>query len=157
MAIEKEVETIPKELEILDESVDVVKPQAMQEGGDVNVEMMEDGGAEVDFDPNAGGMEGGEQHEANLAEFMEEEDMSSLASDLQSSFDEMKSSRQEWEDGYTKGLDLLGFKYENRSEPFQGASGATPPSISRSCYPVSSFSLQRIITCRRSSAYTNIR
>ena len=127
MAIEKEVETIPKELEILDESVDVVKPQAMQEGGDVNVEMMEDGGAEVDFDPNAGGMEGGEQHEANLAEFMEEEDMSSLASDLQSSFDEMKSSRQEWEDGYTKGLDLLGFKYENRSEPFQGASGATHP------------------------------
>ena len=127
MAIEKEIETIPKELEILDESVDVVKPQAMQEGGDVNVEMMEDGGAEVDFDPNAGGMEGGEQHEANLAEFMEEEDMSSLASDLQSSFDEMKSSRQEWEDGYTKGLDLLGFKYENRSEPFQGASGATHP------------------------------
>jgi len=127
MAIEKEVETIPKELEILDESVDVAMPQAMQEGGDVNVEMMEDGGAEVDFDPNAGGMEGGEQHEANLAEFMEEEDMSSLASDLQSSFDEMKSSRQEWEDGYTKGLDLLGFKYENRSEPFQGASGATHP------------------------------
>jgi len=58
MAIEKEVETIPKELEILDESVDVAMPQAMQEGGDVNVEMMEDGGAEVDFDPNAGGMEG---------------------------------------------------------------------------------------------------
>jgi len=127
MAIEKEFETIPKDLEILDESVDVAMPQAMQEGGEVNVEMMEDGGAEIDFDPNAGGMEGGEQHEANLAEFMEESAMDSIATDLQENFDEMKNSRQEWEDGYTKGLDLLGFKYENRSEPFQGASGATHP------------------------------
>ena len=127
MAIEKEFETIPKDLEILDESVDVAMPQAMQEGGEVNVEMMEDGGAEIDFDPNAGGMEGGEQHEANLAEFMEESSMDSIATDLQENFDEMKNSRQEWEDGYTKGLDLLGFKYENRSEPFQGASGATHP------------------------------
>ena len=127
MAIEKEFETIPKDLQILDESVDVVMPQEMQEGGEVNVEMMEDGGAEIDFDPNAGGMEGGEQHEANLAEFMEESAMDSIATDLQENFDEMKNSRQEWEDGYTKGLDLLGFKYENRSEPFQGASGATHP------------------------------
>ena len=38
-----------------------------------------------------------------------------------------KSSRKEWESAYTSGLDLLGFKYENRTEPFQGASGATHP------------------------------
>jgi hypothetical protein len=37
------------------------------------------------------------------------------------------SSRKEWEQTYTKGLDLLGFKYDNRTEPFQGASGATHP------------------------------
>ena len=127
MAIEKEVETLPKDLQILDEEVDVVPTQEFQEGGDVNVEMMEDGGAEIDFDPNSNGAEGGEQHDANLAEFMEESEMTALASELQESFDEMKSARQEWEDGYTKGLDLLGFKYENRSEPFQGASGATHP------------------------------
>jgi hypothetical protein len=125
--IEKGVDSLPKDLEILDEDVDVAVPQEFQEGGDVNVEMMEDGGAEIDFDPNAGGMEGGEEHDANLAEFMEESDMGALASELQSSFDDMKASRSDWEDGYTKGLDLLGFKYENRSEPFQGASGATHP------------------------------
>ena len=38
-----------------------------------------------------------------------------------------KSSRKSWEDSYTKGLDLLGFKYENPTQPFQGASGATHP------------------------------
>ena len=36
-------------------------------------------------------------------------------------------SRKDWEKAYTDGLDLLGFKYENRTEPFQGASGATHP------------------------------
>mgnify|MGYP003676324967 FL=1 len=125
--IEKGVDSLPKDLEILDEDVDVAIPQEFQEGGDVNVEMMEDGGAEIDFDPNAGGMEGGEQHDANLAEFMDDGAMTAVASELQESYDEMKSSRSDWEDGYLKGLDLLGFKYENRSEPFQGASGATHP------------------------------
>ena len=125
--IEKGVDSLPKDLEILDKDVDVVMPQEFQDGGDVNVEMMEDGGAEIDFDPNAGGMEGGEQHEANLAEFMDDGALTAVASELQESYDEMKSSRSDWEDGYLKGLDLLGFKYENRSEPFQGASGATHP------------------------------
>ena len=38
-----------------------------------------------------------------------------------------KMSEKDWERSYTQGLDLLGFKYENRTEPFQGASGATHP------------------------------
>ena len=57
-----------------------------------------------------------------------------------------KGSGKEWEQSYIQGLDLLGFKYENRTEPFQGASGATHPVISRSSYTVPSTSLQRIIT-----------
>ena len=48
--IEKGVDSLPKDLQVLDEEVDVVMPQEFQEGGDVNVEMMEDGGAEIDFD-----------------------------------------------------------------------------------------------------------
>ena len=127
MAIETDIDTIPKDLQILDKDVDVVPTQEFQEGGDVNVEMTDDGGAEIDFDPNSNGAEGGEQHEANLAEFMNNEALTAVASELQESYDEMKSSRSDWEDGYLKGLDLLGFKYENRSEPFQGASGATHP------------------------------
>ena len=89
--------------------------------------MTDDGGAEIDFDPSQKPMEGGQLHEANLAEFMEDDALNNLASELQESYDEYKSSRSDWEDGYIKGLDLLGFKYENRSEPFQGASGATHP------------------------------
>ena len=127
MAIEKGVDTLPKDLEILDKDVDVAMPQEFQNGGDVNVDMLEDGGAEIDFDPDAGGMEGGEQHEANLAELMDDGAMTAVSSELLENYDEYKSSRSEWEDGYIKGLDLLGFKYENRSEPFQGASGATHP------------------------------
>ena len=58
-----------------------------------------------------------------------------------------KSSRKDWESAYTSQvLDLLGFKYENRTEPFQGASGATHPVSSRSGYTIPSSGLQRIIT-----------
>jgi len=127
MAIEKNVDTIPKDLEILNTDVDIALPDAMQSGGDVSVDMLEDGGAEIDFDPDAGGIEGGEEHEANLSEFMDDGAMTAVSSELLQNYDEYKSSRAEWEDGYMKGLDLLGFKYENRSEPFQGASGATHP------------------------------
>ena len=56
-----------------------------------------------------------------------------------------KGSRKEWEQSYTQGLDLLGFKYENRTEPFQGASGATHP-VMEAVTQFPSSSLQRIIT-----------
>jgi hypothetical protein len=128
MAIEKNTDTMPKENILLDEEVEVaVQPEEFQEGGAVDIEMTDDGGAEINFDPRAQAMEGGQFHEANLAEFIEEDVLQELASELQNSYQEYKSSRSDWEDGYMKGLDLLGFKYENRSEPFQGASGATHP------------------------------
>ena len=127
MAIDKSIDTVPKQDIILEEDVPVEIPEEFQDGGDVNVEMTEDGGAEIDFDPQAEAMEGGQFHEANLAEFMDDGALTALASELQESYDEYKSSRSDWEDGFIKGLDLLGFKYENRSEPFQGASGATHP------------------------------
>ena len=127
MAIDKNIDTVPKQDIILEDDVAVEIPEEFQEGGDVNVEMTDDGGAEIDFDPQAEAMEGGQFHEANLAEFMDDGALTALASDLQESYDEYKSSRSDWEDGFIKGLDLLGFKYENRSEPFQGASGATHP------------------------------
>ena len=127
MAIDKNIDTVPKQDIILEDDVAVEIPEEFQEGGDVNVEMTDDGGAEIDFDPQAEAMEGGQFHDANLAEFMDDGALTALASELQESYDEYKSSRSDWEDGFIKGLDLLGFKYENRSEPFQGASGATHP------------------------------
>ena len=47
-------------------------------------------------------------------------------------FEDDKSSRKDWEEGFSKGLDLLGFKYDERSQPFQGASGVTHPLLAES-------------------------
>jgi len=69
---------------------------------------------------------------ANLAEFLEDEDLDELSNELQSGYTSDKSSREEWEQGYTKGLDLLGFKYEERTRPFDGASGVYHPLLSES-------------------------
>ena len=126
MAIEKELmEKLKGPVDVLPEDVELeaqdLNPQ------DIDVQMMDDGGAEVDFDPQAEAMQGAEEHNANLAEFLEDGDLSAIASEVLNSFEECASSRSDWESTYTKGLDLLGFKYEARSEPFQGASGATHP------------------------------
>ena len=145
MAIDKSIDTVPKQDIILEEDVPVEIPQEFQEGGDVNVEMTDDGGAEIDFDPQSQAMEGGQFHEANLAEFMDNDDLISLASELQESYNEYKSSRSDWEDGYIKGLDLLGFKYENRSEPFQGASGATHPVLAEAVTQFQSLAYKELL------------
>lgn len=93
------------------------------------VEITEDDeGATIDFDPNAMPMpEEGGDHFANLNELLPEEDTSAMGSQLQNDYMEYKTSRKEWERSYIEGLSLLGFKYDNRTEPFQGASGATHP------------------------------
>ena len=87
----------------------------------------EDGGVEIDFDPNAMAGAGTVNHDESLTMFLEEEILQEVSNEILEQFDSYKASRKDWEDTYTKGLDLLGFKYENRAEPFQGASGATHP------------------------------
>jgi len=92
------------------------------------VEVTEDDeGATIDFDPRAMQMPDGGDPFANLNELLPEEDTDAIGNQLQQDYMEYKMSRKEWEQAYTKGLDLLGFKYNNRTEPFQGASGATHP------------------------------
>jgi hypothetical protein len=72
------------------------------------------------------------EHGANLSEYIDERTLSSLASELLADYQDDLQSRQEWEEAYASGLDLLGIKYEERSEPFDGASGVTHPLISES-------------------------
>ena len=67
--------------------------------------------------------------DANLAELLDEDELSEIAQELVSNFEDDKSGRQEWEDAYTEGLELLGIKYEDREEPFRGSSGVTHPLI----------------------------
>jgi hypothetical protein len=87
----------------------------------------EDGSVDINFDPRAK-MDGASlDHGANLAEFIDENDLNLLGTELYQNYEDYKSSRKDWEQAYTQGLDLLGFKYEQRTEPFQGASGATHP------------------------------
>jgi hypothetical protein len=86
--------------------------------GPVEVAMDEEGGAEVSFDPNAA-IDPIEDHFANLAE--------SLGDEILEQYNEYKESRGDWEDTYRNGLELLGFKYERRTEPFRGASGVNHP------------------------------
>lgn len=70
-----------------------------------------------------------EDFDANLAEYMDESAMSSMADDLESDIDNDKNSRKEWEKSYTEGLKLLGLQMEERTEPWAGACGVFHPMI----------------------------
>ena len=69
-------------------------------------------------------------HNANLAEVLDDSVLGALSSDLSSKVDEDKGSREDWEEAISKGLTLLGINYEERSEPFLGSSGVTHPLLS---------------------------
>jgi len=69
-------------------------------------------------------------HNANLAEVLDDSVLGSLSSDLGHSIDEDKSSREDWEEAIAKGLGLLGINYQERNQPFLGASGVTHPLLS---------------------------
>ena len=88
--------------------------------------MDEEGGAEVNFDPMSE-QQVTQDHFANIAELLPDDVIDPLGSELNENYMQYRTSRKEWEDTYTKGLDLLGFKYVNPTQPFQGASGATHP------------------------------
>ena len=98
----------------------------------VEINMDEDGGAEISFDPNIAAPQGGEDHYANLAEFLDESILVEIGSELEGQYKDYRSSRQDWEMAYTSGLELLGFKYERRTEPFRNASGVTHPVLAES-------------------------
>ena len=86
----------------------------------------DDGSVEIDF---SGGESAAmpDDHYANLAEFMDERELENLGNELVGSFEADKDSRKEWEQTYIKGLDLLGLKIEDRTEPWAGACGVFHP------------------------------
>jgi len=73
-----------------------------------------------------------EEFNANLAEFMNERELASIASDVLSDYETDLTSRRDWLDAYVKGLQLLGLKYEDRTEPWPGACGVTHPLLMES-------------------------
>ena len=103
---------------------------AEQEDDFLNVEVVDepDGGAEVVFgeDDLRRGEEPADFFD-NLAEFVDDDTLSDVASYVLDSVEDDENSREDWRDTYTKGLDLLGMRYENRTEPFDGATGVIHP------------------------------
>ena len=94
---------------------------------DTEVTENEDGSVDVNFSPGAVAPEQGSNHYQNLAELLPDSILEPLGSELMGNYTDYRESRREWERSYAKGLDLLGFQFEQRTQPFQGASGATHP------------------------------
>jgi hypothetical protein len=93
----------------------------------IEIEEEDDGSVVVDFDPEGDFGEDDGVFDRNLAEEMDRGDLGSVSNDLLSQYESAKESRGDWEEEYSKGLELLGFKYEERTMPFRGATGVTHP------------------------------
>jgi hypothetical protein len=129
MAVDKVMQPSPiLDIELEDVpalEVEVINPD------NASVEVMEDGSVTVEF-----GSEGPDlpdeamEHDANLAEFLEDSELESLASDLIDGFNMDRRSRKDWAESYINGLELLGMKVEERMEPWDGASGVFHPMLS---------------------------
>ena len=123
--IDKGLPNTRTQIKVPGEEVEI--KEEIKEQAPVEVIPEEDGGATIDFEPGAINIPGTEKHFDNLADILPEDILEPLGSELKNNYMDYKMSRKDWEKSYTDGLDLLGFKYENRTEPFQGASGATHP------------------------------
>mgnify|MGYP003674249025 FL=1 len=112
-----------------EEQVEVTEEiqESLPDEGDTEITETADGGVEINFEPGAFNQAQSENHFDNLAELLPEDVLGPLGSELNSNYTEYRESRKEWEHAYITGLDLLGFKYEDRTEPFSGAAGATHP------------------------------
>ena len=127
--IDKSLPNVKQTIEIPspDEIAVEVEKEQQEPDTPINIKPNEDGSVDIDFDPNVGSQEQGQDHFANLAELLPDEVLSPIGNELYDNYVDYKSGRKDWESSYTNGLELLGFKYEEKSEPFKGASGATHP------------------------------
>ena len=125
----------PEDMDPSAASVDVSVPQPEDFAGGAEVIPDGQGGAIVQALADMMAMEGEEEtlpHNANLAEYLDDGYLGELSTKLRGAYQEDVQSRSEWEETYTKGLDQLGVKYEDRTQPFEGASGVTHPLIAES-------------------------
>jgi hypothetical protein len=141
--VRKEFE-IPGEEEVQESLAEEIQTQEQSPEGS-EIQENEDGSVDIDLDPQEASPEGGDEHYSNLAEFLPDDILGRLASDLSSKYQEYISSRKDWEKTYTQGLDLLGFKYDNRTEPFQGASGATHPVLAEAVTQFQSLAYKELL------------
>jgi len=124
MAIDKSLYEAPVGLGALPEAdpmvIEIEDPEAMRiEADGVLIEMEKRPPRADDFD-------------ANLADFMSEQELQTLAGELIGDYEGDLSSRKDWLDTYVKGLKILGIRYEERTEPWPGACGVFHPLLMES-------------------------
>ena len=115
------------EIELPGSQNDVVAMMAAEDVGSIQIVPEDDGGVIVDFDPQPDRGSRAMEFDANLAEDLPDRELARISNELLAEFDGNKASRQDWEEAYANGLELLGFTYDERTEPFRGASGVTHP------------------------------
>jgi hypothetical protein len=136
MAIDKSLTQAPQGLEALPGEapieIEIVDPEAVRIGVDgVLVELEKAAPRAEDFD-------------ANLADFMGENELQSLAGELLGQYEQDLSSRKDWLDTYIKGLKILGIRYEERTEPWPGACGVFHPLLMESAVKFQSETIMEV-------------
>lgn len=126
MAIEKSLYAAPQGLDDL-AAMNASSPQIEIEIEDPEAVRIGMGGMEIEIDPDA---ESEDDFNANLAEHIGDNVLQSIAEDLISDYDEDVASRKDWMQTYVDGLELLGMKIEERTEPWEGACGVFHPMLS---------------------------
>jgi hypothetical protein len=114
---------LPNDIEIEQDE----PPVEVEVEGEASLTENEDGSVDIEFGEPEGEVADVIPHEANLAANLKETDLMGLASDLVQKFEADRMSRKDWAVAYVKGLDLLGMKIEDRSQPWDGASGVFHP------------------------------
>ncbi len=130
MAIEKQNPMEPLEVPVeIQEALEVELPDEMNIQGEMTnaFEVGQDGNLIPLFEEEEVIVT---EHQVNLAEVLDSSSLNTLASELLDAFEQDKDSRKDWLDVFTKGLDLLGIKTEEREEPFPGATGVNHPLLS---------------------------
>ena len=120
-SMDRSLYQLPAGLPQPDMEIEIEDPEAVKIGID---------GMEIDLMPQED--TGGEDFDANLADFMSDQDLDAVGSDLIDDFEKDQRDRRDWIQTYVEGLKLLGLKYEERTEPWQGACGVFHPMLTES-------------------------
>ena len=126
-------------------AMDIAAAEQVAPQGPTEMTENEDGSIDINFDPRSAPLDAGADHFANLAEVLDENVLNPIGAELIDDYIDYKSSREDWERTYTNGLDLLGFKYERRTQPFRGASGATHPVLAEAVTQFQSLAYKELL------------
>ena len=132
----------PEGLMVIEEDEGEIVP------GESLVTELEDGGIEIDFDPSADVGDIETEFDSNLAEFIEDDELGTIALDLTSKFSADKRSRSDWEQTYKEGLDQLGLEIQDRTTPWAGACGVFHPMLSEAVVRFQSQTIQEIMPAK---------